>query len=253
LSPESSALATLVGRGRELCTALRADGSSRPTQAETRIWQQDCAALVSQLSGGSKAHWLAREFSHAFLVHAPAGRQVEEIDMAIIVERILDVLEKAQQALTVAGQSTVDGRQSSVDGRSAAAAHVRRFEFVRDASLRPILEQAYRDSRHALAQGQFGLAFLTSCSVLEAVLTDALEQHDGAPVRDLSFEARIAAAEREGLIRGACARLPPSARKYRELANPDGHPRPDVTISEREARLAGQVLQVVMRDLDPGR
>jgi hypothetical protein len=246
LRPETSAFTSLVGRGRALCTALRADGSSRATQAETRIWQKDCAALVSQLSGGSKAHWLAREFSHAFLVHAPAGKPVEETDLAIIVERILGVLEKAQQALTV------DSQQSTVESQSAAP-HVRRFEFVRDASLRPILEQAYRDSRHALAQGQFGLAFLTSCSVLEAVLTDALEQHDGAPVRDLSFEARIAAAEREGLIRGACARLPPSARKYRELANPDGHPRPDVTISEREARLAGQVLQVVMRDLDPGR
>jgi hypothetical protein len=236
-------LTVLLRTGRELCRALRADGSSHSTQTETRIWQKDCAALVSQLSGGSKAHWLAREFSHAFLVLAPVGRQVEEPELAIIVERLLDVLEKAQRALTV------DSRQSTVDSRT----HVRRFEFVRDASLRPILEQAYRDSRDALAQGQFGLAFLTSCSVLEAVLTDALEHHDGAPVRDLPFEARIAAAEREGLIRGACARLPPSARKYRELANPDGHPRPDVTISEREARLAGQVLQVVMRDLDPGR
>jgi hypothetical protein len=206
---------------------------------------------VSQLSGGSKAHWLAREFSQAFLVRSSGGKRVEEAEMVVIVERVLEVLEKAQKALTVNGQSTVDGRLSTV--RLAAAAHVRRFEFVHDATLRPILEQAYRDSRHALEEGQFGLAFLTSCSVLEAVLTDALEQRDGGLVRDLSFEARIAAAEREGLVRSACARLPPAARTYRELADADGRPRPDVTISEREARLAGQVLQVVLRDLDPGR
>jgi hypothetical protein len=89
--------------------------------------------------------------------------------------------------------------------------------------------------------------------VLEAILTDALEHANAGKVRDWSFETRIAAAEQQGLIRGACARLPPTARTYRELANAAGHVRPDVTISEREARLAGQVLQVVMRDLDPGR
>jgi hypothetical protein len=239
-------LNTLVRRGQELANALRADGSGPSAHAETRIWQRDCAALVSQLSGGSKAHWLAREFSHAFLVRSAAGSQVEEAEVALIVERILEVLEKAQKALVVS-------EQSRVDSVVAARPHVRRFEFVHDATLRPILEQAYLDSRHALAEGRFGLAFLTSCSVLEAVLTDALEQLDGTAVRNLSFEARIAAAEREGLIRGACARLPASARTYRELANADGHPRPDVTISERDARLAGQVLQVVMRDLDPGR
>ena len=69
----------------------------------------------------------------------------------------------------------------------------------------------------------------------------------------MSFESRIAAAERAGLIRGGCARLPPVARGYRELTDGDGALRPDVTVSEREARIAGQVLVVVMRDLDPGR
>ena len=46
----------------------------------------------------------------------------------------------------------------------------------------------------------------------------------------------------------------PSRRTFRN-SSPDaaGDLRPDVTISEREARLAGQVLRVVMRDLDPGR
>ena len=68
-----------------------------------------------------------------------------------------------------------------------------------------------------------------------------------------SFEERIAAAERAGLIRGGCARLPPVARKYRDLTDADGELRTDAAVSEREARLAGQVLRVVMRDLDPGR
>jgi hypothetical protein len=245
-------LTALIRRGRELRDALHQNASDGETHAATRIWQRDCAAIVSQLSGGSKAHWLAREFSHAFLVRSPAGGQVEEAAVVVIVERILSVLDQAKTAVD-GQQATVDRQQSTVDSRPAEAPQVRRFEFVRDATLRPILEQAYVDSRSALAQGQFGLALVTSCSVLEAVLTDALERSEAGKVRDWSFEARIVAAEQKGLIRGACARLPPAARTYRELADAEGHLRPDVSISEREARLAGQVLQVVMRDLDPGR
>jgi hypothetical protein len=43
------------------------------------------------------------------------------------------------------------------------------------------------------------------------------------------------------------------ARRYRDLTDADGELRTDAPVSEREARLAGQVLRVVMRDLDPGR
>jgi hypothetical protein len=62
----------------------------------------------------------------------------------------------------------------------------------------------------------------------------------------LSFDDRIAAAEAAGLIRGGCARLPAAARAYRDS-------RPAPAISERDAKVARQVLRVVMRDLDPGR
>jgi hypothetical protein len=94
-------------------------------------------------------------------------------------------------------------------------------------------------------------------------LTDALEHRrltalaaadiPAGTIADWSFEARLAVAERLGLIRGGCARLPPVARQYRDLTNADGEWIPSVTVSEREARQAGQVLHVVMRDLDPGR
>jgi hypothetical protein len=69
----------------------------------------------------------------------------------------------------------------------------------------------------------------------------------------MSFEMRIAAAENAGLIRGGYARLPPVARTYRDLTDANGELRPDASVSERDARVAGQVLLVVMRDLDPGR
>src|ERR1700724_2349229 len=60
-------LAGLIVRGRRLRDTLATDPSSRSALAATRIWWQDCGVTVNQLSGGSKAHWLARSFSEASL------------------------------------------------------------------------------------------------------------------------------------------------------------------------------------------
>jgi hypothetical protein len=103
---------------------------------------------------------------------------------------------------------------------------------------------------------------------MEAIVTDALE-HKGlgaltpsdAPagkipagkISDWSFSTRLDIAERAGLIHGGCARLPPVARRYRDLATAEGEQGPRAKVSEDDARRALQVLHVVMRDLDPGR
>ena len=252
-----SHLGSLIRRGRGLRDTLATDPSSRSALASTRAWQQDCAATVNQLSGGSKAHWLARTYSQAFLLRSTAGRIVEEATLDEIVDRIVDVLEEAVASLSQIGEGGV------APASSETAPRPRRFEFVHNPELRPVVEQAYSDSRRAFDQGRYGVALLTACGILEAIVTDALEHRgrsalaaDDTPagkIADWSFEARLAAAERAGLIHSGCARLPPVARKYRDLADADGESGPDVTVSEREARLAGQVLHVVMRDLDPGR
>jgi hypothetical protein len=249
-------LDALIQRGREIALTRSVD--------VTREWQRDCAAAVNQLSGGSKAHWLARAYSDAFMVRSAGASVVVEADAAEIVERILGVLTQAAVSLS---------RMDDVTAASTGAQpRARRFDFVRNAPLRPVFEQAFDDSRAALARGEFGLALILSCGVIDALLTDALEQSaiESAirPSRasgrselvegrnrqsEMTFEARIAAAEGAGVIQGGCARLPPVARQYRDLTDSDGALRPDVRVSEREARLAGQVLVVVMRDLDPGR
>jgi hypothetical protein len=111
---------------------------------------------------------------------------------------------------------------------------------------------------------------ILSAGLIEAIITDALEQfaiRNPQPesairdpqsamtgrVADWSFDARIIAAESAGLIRSGCARLPAQARAYRDLTDLDGNLRSDVTVSERDARITSQVLHVVMRDLNPGR
>jgi hypothetical protein len=247
----------LIQRGRAFKTARSVDA--------TRAWQQDCAAAINQLSGGSKAHWLARAYSNAFMVRSPDGGVVVEADATEIVDRILGVL--AQGAASLSRMDDVTAASSG------AAPRARRFDCVHNAELRPVLEQAFDDSRAALARGDFGLALILSCSVIDALLTDALEYlYRGSPNAECGanptiesresalcnphsamFESRIAAAEHAGLIRGGCARLPPAARTYGDLTDGNWDLRPDVTVSEREARISGQVLHVVMRDLDPGR
>jgi hypothetical protein len=236
-------LEALIRRGQEIKGTRSVDA--------TRAWQQECAAAINQLSGGSKAHWLARAYSGAFMVRSAHGGVVVEADATEIVDRILDVL--AQGATSLSRMDDVEAASSG------GAPRPRQFEFVHNAELRPVLERAFEDSRDAFDRGEFGLALILSCGVIDAVLTDALERraapHDrrGGPSGPPSFEQRIAEAESARLIRGGCARLPPVARTYRDLTDADGELRADAAVSEREARLAGQVLRVVMRDLDPGR
>lgn len=238
----------LIARGRQLRDTLAADPSSESAIAATRAWQEHCGVTVNQLSGGSKAHWLARSFSEAFLMRSTGARVVEGAAPAEIVDRLVGVLEQAVGSLS----QMREGQGGSASSEAAPAP--RRFNFVHNSDLRPVLEQAYSDSRSALEEGNFDVALLTSCGILEAIVTDALE-HKGPfelavagtrPLADWSFEERLAVAERVGLIRGGCARLPAIARQYRELD-------PAATVSERDAQVTGQVLKIVMRDLDPGR
>jgi len=245
----------LIRRGRGLRETLAADPSNKSALVANRAWQQDCGVAINQLSGGSKAHWLARAFSEAFLLRTTSGQVIETVAPAEIVERLVGVLDQAVVSLSSMGD--VQGESAS----PMAAPLPHRFDFVHNVELRPVLEQAYADSRDALERGEYGVALIHSCGILEAIVTDALE-HRGiealvaveipaGEIGDWTFDNRLAVAEKAGLIRGGCARLPEIARRYREITDADGNPQ--LTVTERDARRTTQVLHVVMRDLDPGR
>jgi len=250
-----SHLDDLIRRGRKLRDTLAEDPSDKSALVANRAWQQDCGVAINQLSGGSKAHWLARAFSEAFLLRTTSGQVIEAVAPAEIVERLVGVLDQAVNSL-----SRMDADQGA-SGSPQAVPPPHRFDFVHNVELRPVLEQAYADSRDALEQGSYGVALITSSGILEAIVTDALEHKGlealasaGVPegkIADWSFNDRLAVAERTALIRGGCARLPEIARRYREITDADGNPQ--LIVSERDARRTTQVLHVVMRDLDPGR
>ena len=248
-------LDALILRGRRLRETLAISPTETSVLVSNRAWQQDIGVAINQLSGGSKAHWLARAFSEAFLLRAASGQAIEGAAPAEIVERLMGVLDQAVISL-----SRMSAEQSAPNS-PVAAPLPRRFHFVHNNELRPVLEQAYANSRDALEQGDYGVALINSCGILESIVTDALE-HKGldslaaveipkGKIADWSFDDRLAVAEKSQLIRGGCARLPEIARRYQEITDGDGNLR--LTVAERDARLASQVLHVVMRDLDPGR
>src|SRR5580704_3733307 len=251
----------LIRRGREARETLAKDPSDPAAIAATRAWQEDCGVTINQLSGGSKSHWLARSFSGAFLMRSADGRAAQGAPPAEIVNRLIDVLQQA--IATLSGMEVGTDASEFSPSAWAQAPAPRRFEFVHNSDIRPLLEQAYTDSRQALEQAHYDLALRTSCGILEAIVTDALEFEGpaalaakGAPagrIADWSFQTRLAVAEKVGLIRSGCARLPAVARTYRDQAEASGESSPNAGVSERDARVTGQVLHVVMRDLYPTR
>jgi hypothetical protein len=246
-----SRLADLIRCGRELGGVLASSPSDGSVIMATRLWQQDVGVTINELSGSSKSHWLARAFSEAFLLRSADGAAAEGAAVDEIVKRLVNVLEQAVESLSRADNA-------AIASASSEAPAPRRFEFVHNPELRPVLEQAYIDSRRALEQGQYDHALQTSCGILEALVTDALEHKglaalaaSGAPVgkiADWSFETRLTVAERAGLIRGGWARMPAVAWTYRDQTSGGSN-----AVTERDARVAGQVLHVVMRDVNPGR
>lgn len=243
-------LDALIRAGERLRQVLVTDSSSELTIRSIGAWQQECGMTISQLSGGSKTHWLARSFTQAFLMRSTAGRVIENTPTEEIVDRLLDVLKQAVSALSASQSHSI---------AATAAPEPHRFDFVHKTELRTVLEQAYSEGCSAFEQGDYALAMLTWCGILESIVTDAIEHHDMSAalgpelslgkIADWTFETRLIAAEKAGLITRGWARLPEPARAYRDREEDKSA----ASISERDATRTVQVLHVVMRDLNPGR
>ena len=130
-----SHLDSLIRRGRQIREILAIDPASKSALVANRAWQQDCGVAIHQLSGGSKAHWLARAFSEAFLLRTVSGQVIETAAPDEIVERLVGVLDQAILSLS----RMDDGEHASTSPVAAPLPH--RFDFVHNVELRPVLEQ----------------------------------------------------------------------------------------------------------------
>src|SRR5713101_1969872 len=158
-----SRLDHLIRRGHQVRAALAKDSSNPSAIVAARAWHEECGVAINQLSGGSKAHWLARSFSEAFLMRSASGNAAEGAAPQEIVQRLLDVLTQAVAAL-----SREDGGPVIIASENVPP---RRFEFVHNPELRQVLQQAHTDGRLAMEEGDYDLAMRTFCGILEAIVT----------------------------------------------------------------------------------
>src|ERR1700746_3648462 len=134
-----SHLYSLIRRGRKIRDRLTSGASNPRVIAETRAWQEHCGTTINQLSGGSKAHWLARSFSNAFLMRTADARAAEGVPPDEIVNRLLDVLDQAVASVSGMSESgVVSGAPSELSSAPSDAAARRPVEFVYKQQLRPI-------------------------------------------------------------------------------------------------------------------
>jgi hypothetical protein len=248
----TSHLTELIRQGCEIRDALATNPSDPSAVSANRIWQQQCGILINQLSGGSKAHWLARAFSEAFLLRSTDGEVVETVAPDVIVRRLLDVLQQAVKSLS--GET-----EAAIVAASSEPVVAPRFAFVHNRELRPVVQQAYTESRQLMEQANYEEALRSYSSILEAIVTDALQQAarerlatlgvPSEPIAEWPFKTRLEIAQKVGLIRAGWLRLPPAALGYRDRQGQEEV----ATVSESDARRTQQVLNVIMRDLNPGR
>src|ERR1700741_632325 len=116
----------LIRRGRQIRDTLTTGSSNPRVIGETRAWQEHCGATINQLSGGSKAHWLARAFSNAFLMRTEDGRAAEGVPPVEIVKRLIVVLEQASESLAGMSEGVSVGGASSALTDAPSYAAVRR-------------------------------------------------------------------------------------------------------------------------------
>ena len=171
------------------------------------------------------------------------GHAVEGAARSQIVQQLLGVLDQAVVSLSRWTMPRLVPRRHRLRLPIASTSFTTR-------NFGLCLNSAYSDSRRALEQRDYSLALITSCGILEAIVTDALEHKglsalvaSGAPaekISDWSFETRLTVAEKAGLIRSGCARLPSAARAYRDNAGAGEAIGVKTEVTEREARTPGR-------------
>ncbi len=131
------------------------------------------------------------------------------------------------------------------------------LKFVSDPKLREILEADMAELRRAYAANCLKSTIILCGAAIEALLVDALARHTtGQPnaptpakLLEWSLGTLIDKAIEYNLIRSAAAKFSHSVREFRNLVHPGRAVRETHTIDQEEARIAIEILNIVVRDL----
>ena len=138
----------------------------------------------------------------------------------------------------------------------------RQFSFVKDASLRQIIERDYVEIQKAYVASCWKSVIILCGGTIEAILTDLLVADEPAakgsakaPNKGDISKWDLADLINVGvdllLVKPGVEKLSHSVREYRNLVHPGNEIRNKLTFDEEEARIAIEVLHMLHRDLSP--
>lgn len=134
------------------------------------------------------------------------------------------------------------------------------FHFVADEDLRRILERDYQELQRGIVSGNWKSAIILSGGSIEAILLDLLVRNTPTAVAsskapresDLTkwdLNSLIEVSVETNLINGGVATLSHSVREYRNLIHPGVELRKGLKVEPEEAKIAMNVLDMLIREL----
>lgn len=142
----------------------------------------------------------------------------------------------------------------------APVTETREFSFVKDVTLRKILERDYMEIQRAYVAHNWKSVIILAGGAIEAILLDLLRQDEprtkaaksAPPEPDLTrwdLNNLINVTVDLGLVSIGVERLSSPVREYRNLIHPGNEVRTKLTFGAEEAKIALEVLHIVHRDL----
>jgi hypothetical protein len=142
----------------------------------------------------------------------------------------------------------------------SAATSALAFHFVKDSSIRAVLERDYRELQVALLASVWKGALTLAGSCIEGVLFDLASQNASTAIAAKSAPREpnldrwtlgqlVAVCTELKLIPPGVDKLSPGLKDYRNLIHPAVEVREHLTPGEHEAKIAAEILNILHRDL----
>jgi len=133
------------------------------------------------------------------------------------------------------------------------------LSFLTSTDLRTIIERDYEEVQKTMVAGAHKATVVMCGSIMEALLLDALSKDEpkargsskapASPVKKWRLETLIDVAIDLGIIGPGADKLSHSIRQYRNLIHPSVEVRSRLKAENEEARIAIEVLRMIIRDL----
>lgn len=146
------------------------------------------------------------------------------------------------------------------ENENTPVTQIKNFDFISDQALRKILERDYQEIQRNLISSNWKSTIILSGGSIEAILLDLLLKESTKAIssskapteHDLnkwSLNDLVEVAVKEKFIGGEIGKLSHTVREYRNLIHPGVEIRKNLKVEPEEAKIAVEVLHILIRDL----